>query len=389
MKTAALIVAAGRGSRAGGPLPKQYHPLGGRPLLSRTLLPFAAHSGISHILTVIHPDDRPLYEEAATGIGKLLPPVPGGATRQASVLAGLEALARTLPDLGSVLIHDGARPFVSAALISRLLAALEDAPGALPVLPVTDTLRRTDGGMCGETVPREGLFRAQTPQAFRFSHILQAHRDVAGRDLTDDVAVAAEAGLKTAAVNGSEDNFKVTHTEDFLRAERFLAVHMETRVGSGYDVHRFTEGDHVTLCGIAIPHTHGLSGHSDADAGLHAVTDAILGALGDGDIGLHFPPSDPQWKGAPSHLFAEHAAKLMRARGGSLSHVDVTLICERPKIGPHREAMRARLAEILQVPVSRVAVKATTTEGLGFTGRQEGIAAQAVATLRLPVEDNA
>lgn len=384
MKTAALIVAAGRGSRAGGPLPKQYAPLGGKPLLSHTIRAFASHPDVSHIQVVIHADDAGLYEEATSGAAKLLPPVPGGASRQASVLAGLEALGEAVPDLGRVLIHDGARPFVSSSLISRVIDALGAVPGALPALSVTDTLRRGMNGLSGETVPRDGLFRAQTPQGFRFADILAAHRAAAGQDFTDDVAVAVEAGLETRLVEGSEDNFKVTHAEDFLRAERHLAAGMETRVGSGYDVHRFAEGDHVTLCGIAIPHTHGLSGHSDADVGLHAVTDAILGALGDGDIGSHFPPSDPQWKGAPSHLFAEHAVKLMRTRGGVLSHVDLTLICERPKIGPHREAMRTRLAEILGVPLSRVAVKATTTEGLGFTGRQEGIAAQAVATLKLP-----
>jgi len=387
MKTAALIVAAGRGSRAGAPLPKQYAPLGGKPLLSHTIRAFASHPDVSHIQVVIHSDDRTLYENAASGASKMLPPVPGGASRQASVLAGLEALERQVPDLGFVLIHDGARPFVSSSLISRVIDALETAPGALPALAVTDTLRQGENGLSGGSVPRDGLFRAQTPQGFRFADILAAHRAFAGQDFTDDVAVAAEAGLETRLVEGSEDNFKVTHAEDFLRAERYLAASMETRVGSGYDVHRFAEGDHVTLCGVAVPHTHGLSGHSDADVGLHAVTDAILGALGDGDIGSHFPPSDAQWKGTASHLFVEHAVKLMRARGGTLSHVDLTLICERPKIGPHREAMRARLAEILQVPLSRVAVKATTTEGLGFTGRQEGIAAQAVATLKLPASE--
>ncbi|MGK2739828.1 bifunctional 2-C-methyl-D-erythritol 4-phosphate cytidylyltransferase/2-C-methyl-D-erythritol 2,4-cyclodiphosphate synthase [Tepidicaulis sp. LMO-SS28] len=388
MKTAALIVAAGRGSRAGGPLPKQYALLAGKPLLSHTVRGFASHPDVSHIQVVIHADDTALYEEAASGAPKLQPPVPGGASRQASVLAGLEALAKAVPDLGLVLIHDGARPFVSGAVISRVIDALGTAPGALPALAVTDTLRQGVNGLSGETVPRDGLFRAQTPQGFRFADILAAHRAAAGQDFTDDVAVAAEAGLATQLVEGSEDNFKVTHAEDFLRAERYLAAGMETRVGSGYDVHRFAEGDHVTLCGVTIPHTHGLSGHSDADVGLHAVTDAILGALGDGDIGSHFPPSDAQWKGAASHLFAEHAVKLMRARDGRLSHVDLTLICERPKIGPHREAMRTRLADILEVPISRVAVKATTTEGLGFTGRQEGIAAQAVATLKLPTGED-
>ncbi|GAK44486.1 IspD/ispF bifunctional enzyme [Tepidicaulis marinus] len=387
MTAAALIVAAGRGTRAGGPLPKQYCPIGGRPLLYHTLARFAAHPAISHIQVVIHGDDRALYEEAASGLPRLLPPVPGGATRQASVLAGLEALAAQSPAPRQVLIHDGARPFISAGLISRVLDALEEAPGALPALAVTDTLRRGENGFCGETVPREGLWRAQTPQGFRFPDILAAHRAAAVNDMSDDVALASAAGLKVRLVEGSETNFKVTQAEDFARAETYLAAHMETRTGSGYDVHRSSEGSEVMLCGIAVPHSQSLAGHSDADVGLHAATDALLGALSDGDIGSHFPPSDPQWKGAASHLFLTHAAERMRARGGALLHLDVTLICERPKIGPHREAMRARLAEILDVPLHRISVKATTTEGLGFTGRQEGIAAQATATIRLPADE--
>ena len=381
MKVAALIVAAGRGNRAGPGAPKQYRHIAGEPVLRRTLSAFADHPGISTVQAVIHPQDVEAYEAAASGLAKLLPAIPGGATRQASVLAGLEALeGPNGPDL--VLVHDGARPFVSQRLISDCIAALASHDGALAALPITDTIRRGAAGLAGETVPRDGLWRAQTPQGFRFRSILEAHRAAEGQDFTDDAAVAAMAGIDVALVEGDEDNFKITSAADIERAERMLMRGGETRTGMGYDVHRFGPGDHVWLCGVKVPHVAGLEGHSDADVGLHALTDAILGAIGAGDIGKHFPPSDPQWKGASSDRFLAHAARLAREAGAAISNVDVTLICEAPKISPHTETMRARIADILGIAVSRVSVKATTTEGLGFTGRREGIAAQAVATLR-------
>ncbi len=378
MTVAALIVAAGRGTRAGPGAPKQYRLLAGAPVLRRTLAAFCGHPGIGLVLAVIHPDDRDAYMAAAAGLPKLLPPCPGGPTRQASVLLGLEALAAHAP--AHVLIHDGARPLVSPDIIARSIAALDAHRGALVALSVTDTIRRAANGLAGETVPRDGLWRAQTPQAFRFDAILDAHRRQAGGELTDDVAVAAAAGIEVAIIEGDESNMKITSADDLARAERLLSGG-ESRTGSGFDVHRFGPGDRVMLCGVAVPHTHGLVGHSDADAGLHALTDAILGAIGAGDIGKHFPPSDPQWKGASSDRFLAHAAKLAREAGGRIVHVDVTFICERPKIGPHVEAMRARVADILGIEVERVSVKATTTEGLGFTGRNEGLAAQALASL--------
>ncbi len=382
MTNAALIVAAGRGTRAGPGGPKQYRLLGGIPVLRRTLAAFASHPGIDHVCAVIHPDDAEAYEVAAAGLPKLLPPTFGGATRQASVALGLESLHKISPT--NVLIHDGARPLVSAAIISRTLDALTTHRGALVSLPVTDTLRRVDAGQAGETVSRDGLWRAQTPQAFRFDAILDAHRKASARDLTDDVAVAAAAGIEVAMIEGDEMNLKITSAADLDLAERLLGANGESRTGSGYDVHRFGPGDHVWLCGVRVPHTNGLIGHSDADAGLHALTDAILGAIGEGDIGQHFPPSDPQWKGAASDRFLAHAAKLVDDKGARIVHVDVTFICERPKISPQRDAMRARVADILNLDIDRVSIKATTTEGLGFTGRSEGLAAQALATVRFP-----
>jgi 2-C-methyl-D-erythritol 4-phosphate cytidylyltransferase / 2-C-methyl-D-erythritol 2,4-cyclodiphosphate synthase len=378
----ALIVAAGRGERAGAGLPKQYRSVGGRSVLARSVGAFAGHAGIRAVRCVIQEADRDLYEVAVKGLD-LLAPVSGGATRQDSVRLGLESLAHLAPE--TVLIHDAARPFVSSTIIEATLAVLADGEGAIPALPVHDTLKR--GGPAGieATVDRAGLWRAQTPQGFRYATILAAHRAMAGRELTDDAAVAEAAGMAVGLVPGSEDNVKLTTQEDFARAELLLARGPDrVAVGSGFDVHAFGPGTAVTLCGLAIPHDQGLVGHSDADVGLHAVTDAILGALGEGDIGSHFPPSEARWKGADSALFLRHAALLARERGGRIEHVDVTLICERPKIGPHREAMRARLAELLDLALAGVSIKATTTEGLGFTGRREGIAAQAVATLRLP-----
>lgn len=382
MRVVALIVAAGRGTRAGEGLPKQYRPVGGVPILARTLGAFSGHPDIESVLTVIHPDDQPHYERCTGDLPKLLPPVAGSATRQASVLAGLEALADIDPS--HVLIHDGARPFATPEMIGRVVAGLMHHEGVLPSLVVTDTLREQVDGGAGETVDRSKLVRAQTPQGFAYQAILDAHRTHQSEDFTDDVALALRAGIQTQLVDGSEDNFKVTTPEDFDRAERFLNASNETRSGSGYDVHRFTDGDHITLCGVSIPHTHSLLGHSDADVGLHAITDALLGAIGAGDIGDHFPPSDPQWKGAPSKVFLEHAATLLADQNGRISNVDVTLICEAPKIGPHREAMRTAIAEIASISSDRVSVKATTTEGLGFTGRGEGIAAQALVTVTVP-----
>jgi 2-C-methyl-D-erythritol 4-phosphate cytidylyltransferase/2-C-methyl-D-erythritol 2,4-cyclodiphosphate synthase len=379
----ALVVAAGRGTRLGAPLPKQYLSLGGVAVLRHSVTALLEHSAISGVRVVIHPDDREIYDTATAGLD-LLPPVSGGAQRQDSVRNGIESLAAQSPDL--VLIHDGARPFLGRAVIDRVLEALVDHPGAIAALPVRDTVKRGDAGCIVTTLDRSALWRAQTPQGFHFAAIRAAHHDAAGLELSDDAAVAERAGLSVALVEGSEDNFKVTTMDDLARAERQLATGLgDVRTGQGFDVHAFGPGDHVFLCGVEVNHSHGLVGHSDADVGLHALTDAVLGAIGAGDIGMHFPPSDPKWRGAPSHRFLRHAAGLVTSAGGVIAHVDVTLICERPKIGPHREAMTARIAEILNLDRSRVSVKATTTEQLGFTGRGEGIAAQAVATIRLPL----
>jgi len=378
----ALVVAAGRGTRLGAPLPKQYLPLAGEPLLRHTLCALTAHPRISDVRAVIHPDDREHYENAARGLD-LLPPVPGGAQRQDSVRLGLESLTEADPDV--VAIHDGARPFIEGALIDRVLDALEHAAGAIPALAVADTLKRGRDGRIVETVDRRQLWRAQTPQAFRFREILSAHRAAAGLELSDDAAVAERAGLAVSLVAGSESNLKVTAPDDLARAERMLLARLgDIRTGQGFDVHPLGPGDHVWLCGIKVPHERALIGHSDADVGLHAITDALLGALGAGDIGQHFPPSDPKWRGAASDQFLRHAAALVAERGGRIAHVDVTLICERPKVSPHRGTMIARIAEILGLAPDRVSVKATTTEKLGFTGREEGIAAQAIATVCLP-----
>jgi 2-C-methyl-D-erythritol 4-phosphate cytidylyltransferase / 2-C-methyl-D-erythritol 2,4-cyclodiphosphate synthase len=381
-ETVALIVAAGRGERAGGGVPKQFWVLAGKPVLRWAIEAFLSHGRIDSVQAVIRGDDGELYQAATSGLG-LGPPVIGGATRADSVRHGLEALGRSPPR--RVLIHDGARPLVSSALIDRVTGALDTADAAAPLLPVTDTLRRSTGTGY-EIVPRESLVRAQTPQGFHFEKIWDAYRRFAGEQATDDLALAERANLKIAAVAGEETNIKLTTADDLVAAERLaLSSLLDVRTGSGFDAHRFGPGDHVWLCGVKIPHEAGLVGHSDADVGLHALTDAVLGGLGAADIGAHFPPSDERWRGTSSHLFLEHAAELVRQRGGVIAHADVTLICERPKLAPHREAMRARIAEILQIDIGRVSVKATTSDGLGFTGRSEGIAAQAVATVRLPV----
>lgn len=379
----ALIVAAGRGTRTPGPLPKQYRSIGGEPILRRTVRAFRGHTRVSQVRVVIHGDDRALYDAATAGLD-LLPPVEGGATRQDSVRRGLESLIDLAPR--HVLIHDGARPFVSPVIIDRVIDGLAGSPGVIAALPVTDTIKRAIAGgpVIRETVERRDLWRAQTPQGFHYGEILAAYRAAAADDLTDDAAVAAQANMSVTLVPGSEENLKITTDDDLVRAERSVDVALELRVGQGFDVHRFAPGDAVQLCGVRIPHDQGLEGHSDADVGLHAATDAILGALAAGDIGQHFPPGDPRWRGADSALFLSHAAKLVGEAGGRVVHVDITLICEAPRVGPHREAMVRRLAEILGLRPSSCSVKATTTEKLGFTGRGEGIAAQAVATIRLP-----
>jgi len=374
-RIAVLIVAAGKGVRAGTGLPKQYERLGGVPMLRRTVEAFRGFP----VQVVIGPGQEELAAAALSGLDLPLP-VPGGATRQESVRLGLEALAKSAPDY--VLIHDAARPLISRKVTDDVVKALQaGADGALPMVAASDTLRRQGDDGRWTLVSREGLYRAQTPQGFVYDKILKAHRDHAKEDVTDDVALAELAGLRVEMVEGEEKNIKVTRKEDFALAESLLGA--DVRTASGYDVHKFTDGDHIMLCGLRIPHTHALEGHSDADVGLHAITDALLGCIGEGDIGQHFPPTDERWRGAPSWKFLDHAASLVRDKGGVINHVDLTIICERPKVGPHRDAMKAKIAEILKIEPSRVSVKATTTEGLGFTGRREGIAAQATATVRL------
>ncbi|MDI1285165.1 MAG: bifunctional 2-C-methyl-D-erythritol 4-phosphate cytidylyltransferase/2-C-methyl-D-erythritol 2,4-cyclodiphosphate synthase [Reyranella sp.] len=381
----ALIVAAGRGSRFGGPLPKQYALLGTQSVLGRTLAVLRATPGIDQIRVVIAAGDEGLYQAAVAGFD-LLPPILGGPSRQLSVLNGLEALAVDAPDL--VAIHDAARPFVRAADIAACLEAVAapDVDGAVLGIPLADTLKRVTGrGAISETVPRDNLWLAQTPQIFRFEPLLRAHRAAAALGateataLTDDAAIAERAGLKVVMVAGNGDNTKITTAEDLQRAST-----METRTAFGFDVHGFAPGTAVMLGGLSIPHVQGLSGHSDADVALHALTDAVLGTISAGDIGLHFPPSDLQWRGVSSDRFLKHALGLLAERGGRVVHLDLTLICEAPQIGPHREAMIDSIARIAGIGRDRVSVKATTTEGLGFTGRREGIAAQAVATVEVP-----
>jgi 2-C-methyl-D-erythritol 4-phosphate cytidylyltransferase/2-C-methyl-D-erythritol 2,4-cyclodiphosphate synthase len=386
--TIALIVAAGRGARFGGDIPKQYRALGGRAVLRHGVERMMAHPGIAGVRVVISPEDRARYDAAVAGLD-LLAPVAGGATRQQSVCNGLESLAHLTPD--AVLIHDAARPFVDSGIIDRVIEGLGRAPGAIAALPVVDTIKRAqdDAGptpVIETTTSRERLWRAQTPQGFHFEAILAAHRAASGSEYTDDAAVAEATGLAVELVMGSEENFKITTEGDLQRAERLLGGgSWEYRSAGGYDVHRFAPGDAIMLCGIRVPHSAALEGHSDADVGLHALTDALLGTIGAGDIGQHFPPSDPKWRGADSSKFLAHAGELVAAKGGRITHLDVTIICERPKVGPHRAAMIERIAQILGLDKGRVSVKATTTEGLGFTGRAEGIAAQATATVALPV----
>ncbi len=380
MRIAGLIVAAGRGERLGGDIPKQYQQLGSETILARAARALLAHPGIDLVRVVIHPADQALYAAAVASLDdpRLLAPIPGADTRRASVLNGLEALAEDNPDL--VLIHDAARPFVSVKTIAAVIAALDAGSGAFPVLPVVDALWRAEQGVAGSAVPRQSLWRAQTPQGFRYGAILAAHRTAEG-DIADDVAVARAAGLEVRLVPGEEDNFKITTPADLAKARARRETAMDIRTGNGFDVHALVPGDAVTLCGVTLPHDHALAGHSDADVGMHALTDAIFGALAEGDIGQWFPPSDPQWKGAASEIFLRKAVERAGLRGFAITHLDCTLICEAPKIGPHAEAMRAALAHIAGIGIDRVSVKATTTERLGFPGRGEGIAALATATL--------
>ena len=378
----ALVLAAGRGMRFGGAVPKPYLDLGGRAVLRHGLGAFCRHPRVRAVRVVVHPDDRSHYDRAAADLD-LLPPVPGGAARQDSALLGLESLAERAPE--RVLIHDAARPFPTPDLIGRVLDALDAATAAVPALPVRDTLKRGLDGRVTGTVAREGLWHAQTPQGFHFAAILAAHRAAAGTALTDDGAVAEASGLEIALVEGDEGNVKITTADDLARAERSLGLTAsEVRVGTGFDVHRFADGRELMLCGVQIPFAKALAGHSDSDVGLHALTDALLGAIGGGDIGVHFPPGDPQWEDTASETFVRRAAALVADAGGHIVNVDVTLICEAPQIAPHRPAMIACIAGILGIDPDRVSVKATTTERLGFAGRGEGIAAQAVATVRLP-----
>jgi 2-C-methyl-D-erythritol 4-phosphate cytidylyltransferase / 2-C-methyl-D-erythritol 2,4-cyclodiphosphate synthase len=382
----AIIVAAGRGERAGSAAPKQYRQLAGEPVLRRSLRLFAAHPEVQTVQPVIDLDHAEHFRQASQGLERLRVAVAGGNTRQASVLAGLIAIESAVPDI--VLVHDAARPFASRELVDRALAAVRVTGAAVPALPVRDTIKSvgTDG-IVKETLDRSGLRAIQTPQAFAFDPLLAAHRRAmeAGRnDFPDDASLVEWAGLKVITFPGDANNLKLTDANDFERAFAMAAATLDVRTGTGFDVHRFGPGDHVVLGGIKIPHVNGLIGHSDSDVLLHAVTDAILGAIAEGDIGRHFPPSDPQWRGASSDRFLAHAVSLVRARQGKIAHIDATILCEAPKIAPHAESMRGRIAAVAGIDIAGVSVKATTTEGLGFLGRGEGIAAMATATVRLP-----
>ncbi|MEH3119228.1 MAG: bifunctional 2-C-methyl-D-erythritol 4-phosphate cytidylyltransferase/2-C-methyl-D-erythritol 2,4-cyclodiphosphate synthase [Methylorubrum populi] len=406
-KVAAVVVAAGKGLRVGGDLPKQYRRVGGRAVLTRTLAALADSPRIARIQPVIAPDARDFFRECLADLepaqrGKLAEPVPGGATRQQSVAAGLEGLARAAaPDL--VLVHDAARPFVDEALIARAVAAGAEHGAAVPGVAVSDTIKLVEAiapgiGRVHETPARENLRAVQTPQSFRFGLLLDAHRRAVAEGcdgFTDDGALAEWAGLPVVVFEGDARNRKITQAADLIEADRAFSdtapaisgapmTTYVTRLGTGFDVHAFTEGDHVWLGGVKIPADRGVLAHSDGDVALHALTDALLGAIADGDIGTHFPPSDEKWRGASSDRFLAHACRLVRARGGRIDHLDVTVLAEAPRIGRHRDAIRARIAEVAGVPLSSVSIKATTTEKLGFVGRAEGLAAQAAATVRLP-----
>lgn len=379
----ALIVGAGRGHRFGGYFPKQYRPLVGVPIINRTIAAFVSHPGITGVRVVINPDDTALYVDAIEqqSFSKLLRPVDGGATRQQSVSLGLESLISLAPD--HVLIHDAARPFVSHEIIDRVIEALGRSKGAIAAIPVNDTLKKSDGNFVEATVDREALWQAQTPQGFHFGEIYEAHKSCEFSGLTDDAVVAEKMKMAVELIMGSPDNLKITTMDDFKRAER-THERWEYRTGTGFDVHRFSEGKEVTLCGVKIPYNHSLEGHSDADVALHALGDALFGAVAAGDIGDYFPPSDSQWKDISSDVFLAKARDVIRKEGAYIVNVDMTIICEEPKIGPHRQAMRTSVASILKISEDRVSIKATTTEQLGFTGRKEGIAVNAVATIKKP-----
>lgn len=393
-KNVVVIVAAGRGERLGvegGP--KQYRMLGNQSILQHTISCFSDHPQIDAIQVVIHKDDRELYDAAVLANGKLLEPVIGGASRQESCKAGVDAVAQL--DFDKVLIHDAARPFVSHATITNVIAGIQTGIGTLSANAIADTVKHADQyGVVLKTISRDDLYLAQTPQGFLVGEIHQAHVKAALHDphgFTDDAAVAEYAGMSVKLVSGNADNFKITTKDDLLQAEEKLSMMNsipDVRTGSGYDVHILGPGDGVILCGLTIPHTQSLQGHSDADVGLHALTDALLGTIGAGDIGSHFPPSDPQWKGASSDRFIEHAVKLVREAGGFITNMDVTIICEAPKIGPHRDAMREMISEICDVELSRVSVKATTNEKIGFIGREEGIAALATVSVSFGMMKN-
>ncbi|MCR9213603.1 MAG: bifunctional 2-C-methyl-D-erythritol 4-phosphate cytidylyltransferase/2-C-methyl-D-erythritol 2,4-cyclodiphosphate synthase [Proteobacteria bacterium] len=382
MTNIALIVAAGKGTRSGLDLPKQYALLGGRAVLRYSVETFLSHPEIDGVLVVLNPDHLALYEGAIEGL-QLLPWVAGGADRQTSVRNGLESLQDLAPD--QVLIHDAARPFVTTELIDHCLEGLKMADAVLPALAMVDTVKEAEDNKIIGTLDRERLFTAQTPQCFKYGPILAAHHSFAEEAVTDDIALAERAGIEVQLVTGEPDNFKITTADDMRKAERLITPSLtDIRTGSGFDVHAFEAGRELSLGGVKIAHDKGLKGHSDADVALHAITDALLGAIGAGDIGTHFPPSDEKWKGAASPLFLQHAAGLIRDKGGQISNIDLTIICEAPKIGPHREEMREKVAGILEISPDRVSIKGTTTEKLGFTGRGEGIAAEAIATVRLP-----
>ena len=384
-KIAVIIVAAGRGARAGTEAPKQYEKICGKAVLDHTIKAVSSSQNITAILPVIHKDDHELYEQLSHK-NLALRPIIGGKTRQESVMNGLLALKDDTPDY--VLIHDAARPFITKGTIQRLIDGLDSGVNALlPAVPVVDTIKRAEKGVIKQTVDRTALFAVQTPQAFNYAEILEAHNKAPHQNFTDDAAVFEHFGGKVSIVDGDEGNFKITRPEDFQKATNLMMMQLaDVRVGSGYDVHRFDTGDHVWLGGVKIPHTQTLKGHSDADVALHALTDAILAAISEGDIGTHFPPSDEQWRGAPSHIFLEKARQLVAQKDGMIAHVGICIICEKPKIGPHKDIMREKVSELLQIEIDRVSVQATTTEKLGFTGREEGIACQATATVRLPLE---
>lgn len=388
----ALIVAAGRGSRLSGELPKQYLPLAGKPILRRTIKTLSHHPSIDYVRVVIHPDDIELYKEAIEGVA-ILDPVFGGETRQDSVRLGLESLESLTPS--KVLIHDAARPFASIHLISRVLDGLHHHKAAIPTLAIADTIKRVKNGKAVETVSRDGLYLAQTPQGFIYDDIARAHKNAKALHFTDDAAICEHSDIPVAIVHGSAKNIKITTHNDLERAEQFVQKsyeHHETRIGTGFDVHRFkppvSDNNTIMICGVAVLHNQSIEAHSDGDVGLHAIVDALLGTIGQGDIGTHFPPSDPKWKDVDSSAFLTHAGKLVEEAQGRIVNIDVTLICERPKVGAYREKMRKRIAEILDISITRVSVKATTTEKMGFTGRKEGIAAQAAVSVVFPLTED-